>query len=149
MEVPRVLAGQRTGSGSESTMPKTKATLALAAAIAVALSGNSPKVHATLDRYEQELQPVLERLIREQRLPGFAMAVVEDNRLAYAAGFGVRNVTSPEDRITTRSLFHMASITKPFVATSLMQLVENGKVDLDVPIATYLPYFRMADDRYK
>ena len=130
-------------------MPKTKAMLALAAALAVALPWNSPKVHATLDRYEQELQPVLERLIREQRLPGFAIAVVEDNRLAYAAGFGVRNVTSPEDRITTRSLFHMASITKPFVATSLMQLVETGKVDLDAPVTTYLPYFRMADDRYK
>jgi CubicO group peptidase (beta-lactamase class C family) len=130
-------------------MPKTKATLALAAALAVALPWNSPKAHATLDRYEQELQPVLERLIRERQLPGFAIAVVEDNRLAYAAGFGVRNVTSPEDRVTSRSLFHMASITKPFVATSLMQLVENGTVDLDVPVATYLPYFRMADDRYK
>jgi CubicO group peptidase (beta-lactamase class C family) len=130
-------------------MPKTTATLVLAAALAIVLPSNSSKAHATLDRYEQELQPMLERLIREQGLPGFAIAVVEDNRLAYAAGFGVRNVTNPADRITTQSLFHMASITKPFVATSLMQLVENGKVDLDVPIVTYLPYFRMADDRYK
>jgi CubicO group peptidase (beta-lactamase class C family) len=130
-------------------MPKTKVTLALAAVLAIALPWNSSKARAALDRYEQELQPALERLIREQGLPGFAIAVVADNRLAFAAGFGVRNVTSPEDRITTRSLFHMASITKPFVATSLMQLVENGKVNLAAPVVTYLPYFRMADNRYK
>jgi CubicO group peptidase (beta-lactamase class C family) len=101
------------------------------------------------DRYDQQLQPMLERLVHEQRLPGFAIAVVEDNRVVYAAGFGVRKVTNENDGITTRSLFHMASITKPFVATSLMQLVEQGKVDLGTPVVKYLPYFRMADPRYK
>jgi CubicO group peptidase (beta-lactamase class C family) len=49
----------------------------------------------------------------------------------------------------TRSLFHMASITKPFVATSIMQLAEKGKIDLDAPVVRYLPYFRMSDERYK
>lgn len=101
------------------------------------------------DRYRQKLQPVLEKLIQRQDLPGFAIAVVEDNRIAYAAGFGVRNMTRKDDPITARSLFHMASITKPFVATSIMQLVENGKMDLDAPVIKYLPYFRMADERYK
>jgi CubicO group peptidase (beta-lactamase class C family) len=42
----------------------------------------------------------------------------------------------------------MASITKPFVATSIMQLVERGTLDLDAPVVKYLPYFRLADDRY-
>lgn len=88
-------------------------------------------------------------MIQEQELPGFAIAVVEDNRVAYAAGFGVRKITGKDDLMTTRSLFHMASITKPFVATSIMQLVEKGKVDLDAPVVKYLPYFRMADERYQ
>jgi CubicO group peptidase (beta-lactamase class C family) len=43
----------------------------------------------------------------------------------------------------------MASITKPFVATALMQLVEQGKVDLDAPVTRYVPYFRLKDPRYK
>jgi CubicO group peptidase (beta-lactamase class C family) len=43
----------------------------------------------------------------------------------------------------------MASITKPFVATSIMQLVERGRVNLDAPVVRYLPYFRIADDRYR
>jgi CubicO group peptidase (beta-lactamase class C family) len=128
-------------------MPTTNAVLATVLALTV--PWGLSRAQAIPDRYHQQLWPVLERLVHEQRLPGFAIAVVEDNRVAYAAGFGVRNVTDDSDRITTRSLFHMASITKPFVATSLMQLVEKGKVDLEVPVVKYLPYFRMADARYK
>jgi CubicO group peptidase (beta-lactamase class C family) len=125
-----------------------KATAALSAVLALTLPRTDPVAQTVPDRYRQRLQPLLERVIQEQKLPGFAIAVVEDNRVAYAAGFGVRNLTRKDDPITTRSLFHMASITKPFVATSLMQLVEGGKVDLDTPVVKYLPYFRIADERY-
>lgn len=118
-------------------------TLLALVGLSVALAGQ-----ATADRYQQKLRPVLERLIEAQRLPGLAIAVVENNRVAYAAGFGVRHLTRSDGPITTRSLFHMASITKPFVATSLMQLVEGGKLDLDTPVVKYLPYFRIADPRY-
>jgi CubicO group peptidase (beta-lactamase class C family) len=51
--------------------------------------------------------------------------------------------------VTPKTLFHMASITKPFVATALMQFVERGKVDLDAPVNRYLRYFRLKDPRYK
>ena len=63
-------------------------------------------------------------------------------------GFGVKNLAHDHDPVTPRSLFHMASITKTFVATSIMQLVEAGKINLDAPVVQYLPYFRLADDRY-
>jgi hypothetical protein len=128
-------------------MTKTAAMLPIVLACAtpwgLRSEQNSP------DRYHQKLQPVLKKLIQKQQLPGFAMAVVEHDRFAYAAGFGLRNATRKDDPITTRSLFHMASITKTFVATSIMQLVERGKIDLDTPVVKYLPYFRMADRRYK
>jgi CubicO group peptidase (beta-lactamase class C family) len=42
----------------------------------------------------------------------------------------------------------MASVTKPFVATAVMQLVEAGRVDLDQPVRRYLPYFRLKDPRH-
>jgi CubicO group peptidase (beta-lactamase class C family) len=42
----------------------------------------------------------------------------------------------------------MASISKPFVATAIMQLVEQGKIDLEAPVTTYLPYFKLDDERY-
>ena len=127
----------------------TKTTSALAMVLAFAAPWNSTSAQTAPDRYHQKLQPVLEKLIQQQELPGFAIAVVDDNRVVYEVGFGVRNVTRKAELITTRSLFHMASITKTFVATSIMQLVENGKIDLGAPVVKYLPYFRMADERYR
>jgi CubicO group peptidase (beta-lactamase class C family) len=108
-----------------------------------------PASAQTTDRYHQKLQPILEKMVRDQELPGLAIGVVEENRLVYAAAFGTQNISHKDDPVTTRSLFHMASITKLFVATSIMELVEQGRIDLDAPLIKYLQYFRMADDRYK
>ncbi len=101
------------------------------------------------DRYVRQLQPLLERFVRSEQLPGLAIGIVENDRLVYAHAFGLKHLGRPGDPLTTRSLFHMASITKPFVATALVQLVERGRVDLDAPVVKYLPYFRIADDRYR
>jgi CubicO group peptidase (beta-lactamase class C family) len=66
----------------------------------------------------------------------------------YAKGFGVKNLETKEP-VTEKSLFHMASVSKPFSATAIMQFVEKGKVDLDDPVVKYLPYFKVNDERYK
>jgi CubicO group peptidase (beta-lactamase class C family) len=100
------------------------------------------------DGFKTQLQPIIEEVIEQRSIPGFAIAVVHNQKVVYAAGFGVRNLENKNDKITPRSLFHMASITKPFVATSVMQLVEKGKVDLEAPVVKYLPYFRLNDERY-
>lgn len=101
------------------------------------------------DRYRNKLQPLLEKFIQQQQIPGLAIAVVEDNHVAYAQGFGWKSLDKKRGRVTPLTLFHMASITKPFVATAVMQLVEQLKVDLNAPVVKYLPYFRLADERYK
>jgi CubicO group peptidase (beta-lactamase class C family) len=112
-------------------------------------SNVSQRVQTAADPFATKLQPAIEQFIQRQEIPGLAIAVVQSNRVVYAHAFGVKNLARKDDPMTTRSLFHMASITKPFVATSIMQLVENGKIDLAAPVVTYLPYFRMADDRHK
>jgi CubicO group peptidase (beta-lactamase class C family) len=99
------------------------------------------------DRYKQQLEPQLQQMVRDQNIPGLALGVIENGRLAYAGGFGVMKIGEPQP-ITSETLFHMASITKPFVATSVMQLWEQGKVDLDAPVTRYVPYFRLHDSRY-
>jgi CubicO group peptidase (beta-lactamase class C family) len=129
----------------------TRIRLALAIVVGLALTSSAPP--ATLraqsaDRYQATLRPWIEQLLQREHRPGLAIAVVEGNRVVYARGFGVKRLGT-DDPITSRSLFHMASITKTFVATSVMQLVEQGKIDLDAPVVRYLPYFRMADDRYR
>ncbi|MGA9767760.1 MAG: serine hydrolase [Blastocatellia bacterium] len=101
------------------------------------------------DRFKEQLEPMIERAMTQANVPGFAIAIVQNQRVVYAAGFGVKNLTNSNEKITPQSLFHMASITKPFVATSIMQLWEQEKIDLDAPLVKYLPYFRMKDERYK
>jgi CubicO group peptidase (beta-lactamase class C family) len=99
------------------------------------------------DRFKEQLEPIIKQVIEQSNMPGFALAIVENQKIVYAAGFGVKSLATREP-ITAQSLFHMASITKPFVATSIMQLSEKGKIDLDAPVVKYLPYFRIKDDRY-
>src|SRR4051812_16926822 len=70
-------------------------------------------------RYVQQLQPLLEQFVQWQEIPGLAIGIIEKNQLAYAHAFGLKHLSRPADPLTTRSLFHMASITKPLVATSI------------------------------
>ena len=95
----------------------------------------------------KKLDEEVERLFRESDSPGLAVGVVKDQKLVYAKGFGVTNLETGGE-ITPRTLFHMASITKPFVATSIVQLLEQEKLSLDDPIVEHLPYFKMNDERY-
>jgi CubicO group peptidase (beta-lactamase class C family) len=103
----------------------------------------------TAERYRNELEPLIEDFVHQQQISGFAIGVIQDDQLVYAHGFGVTNLAHNHDPVTPRSLFHMASITRTFVATSIMQLVEAGKIDLDAPVVQYLPHFHLADDRYQ
>lgn len=81
-------------------------------------------------------------------MPGLALGVIRNNEVIYAKGMGQLGLDDPTP-ITTRSLFHMASVSKPFVATAIMQLVEQGKLDLDDPLVKHMPYFKMADSSYR
>jgi CubicO group peptidase (beta-lactamase class C family) len=96
---------------------------------------------------EEKLQPLIEQVIESFGLAGLAIGIVKDDALVYAQGFGVRNLNTREP-VTPRSLFHMASVSKPFVATAIMQLVEQELIELQAPVITYLPYFKLNDSRY-
>ena len=76
---------------------------------------------------------------------GMAIGIVRGAEV-YAEGFGVKNIETREP-VTSSSLFHLASISKTFVATAVMQLVEQGRLNLDTPILHYLPDFVLVDER--
>jgi CubicO group peptidase (beta-lactamase class C family) len=101
-----------------------------------------------LTRLRKELEPKINDEISKGHVPGFAIGVVKNGNLIYAKGFGVARLGT-NTPVTTKSLFHMASVTKTFVATAIMQLVEQGKIDLDAPLTKYLPYFKLNDERYR
>jgi len=96
---------------------------------------------------QTRLEPLIEKTMRESRIPGFAIGIVENGKVIYAKGFGVAKL-GDDKPITSKSLFHMGSVTKPFVATAIMQLVERGKINLDARVTKYLPYFRLKDERF-
>src|SRR5579884_2633103 len=103
---------------------------------------------STAERLQAALEPLIERVMGSFAMAGLAVGVVKGDEILYARGFGVRDVATREP-VTARTLLHLASNSKPFVATAVMQLVEQGNVALDAPVASYLPAFTMHDERYR
>jgi len=76
-------------------------------------------------------------------IPGMALGIVQGGQIAHVQGFGVAD--SSGRTVTPQTPFYIGSVTKPFTALAVMQLVEAGKIDLDAPVQTYLPWFELAD----
>lgn len=80
--------------------------------------------------------PLAERMAKKI-IPGVSIAVLEDGEVAWAAGIGVRE-TGRADPVTPRTLFQAASISKPVTAIAVMRLVQEGRLDLDADVNSYL-----------
>jgi len=83
-----------------------------------------------------------------RHLPGVAVGVVADQQLVWSRGFGFADVAQ-KTPMTPQTRFRMASHSKLFTATAVMQLREQGTLRPDDPVAKYLPWFRVkraADD---
>jgi beta-lactamase class C len=75
-------------------------------------------------------------------IPGMAVAIVSKDKVYYLKGFGVRRL-GKADKITPTTLFQIASLSKPVNATALGILEEKGKLNIQDPVSTYLPNFKM------
>ncbi len=81
-------------------------------------------------------ETLLENLRQELRIPAYSAAIVKDQKVLWARGFGYADV---ENKIpaTEHTPYHLASLTKTFASTVLMQLVQEGRITLDDPISKY------------
>ncbi|MFC5861452.1 serine hydrolase domain-containing protein [Acidicapsa dinghuensis] len=70
--------------------------------------------------------------------PGYALAIIHDDRFAYARGYGMANLDD-EIPITPETSFHLASVSKQFTAAAIALLVLDGKISLSDPVAKYIP----------
>ena len=84
------------------------------------------------------------RLLHEHEVPGAAIAVLANGEVIDRAAGVLSTATGVE--ATTDSLFQIGSITKVWTTTLVMQLVDEGRLELDVPVRTYLPDFHIADE---
>jgi len=91
-----------------------------------------------------QLCEFVERVMANEGIPGAAVGILHGDRTE-VAGFGVTNVDHPLP-VTDETLFQIGSITKTFTGTAVMRLVEKGVLDLDAPVRTYLPDFRVSDE---
>jgi CubicO group peptidase (beta-lactamase class C family) len=103
-----------------------------------ALSQNKKR----LARFEDQVDDLRTLL----KIPGMSAVIVKDKEVLWAKGFGFADL---ENRIpaTPETLYHIASLTKTFAATLIMQLVEQGQLDLDEPMSHYSSDFE--DDSVK
>src|SRR5436305_1798881 len=95
-----------------------------------------------------DLVPELDRLaanvMADWKVPGAALAVVQDGKLALAKAYGQRDVEA-NLAVTPTTQFLIGSITKSFTATGVALLHNEGRLDWTKPVRDYLPEFRLHD----
>jgi CubicO group peptidase (beta-lactamase class C family) len=91
----------------------------------------------------EEIDAHIERQMERLNIPGAALAVVKEDEVVHLRGFG--KARPGGEAPTPQTPFLIGSLTKSFTALAVMQLVEAGKIELDVPVRRYLPWFRVAD----
>lgn len=98
----------------------------------------------TLREVEAWIADRLPALIEKYDVPGAAFAVLADGEVVDGAAGGLSTTTGVG--ATADSVFQIGSITTVWTATLVMQLVDEGRLDLDAPVRTHLPEFRIADE---
>lgn len=117
---------------------------ALLVFLTVALIGRDARAdeRSSFDDYPA----LIRRVMARDRIPGLAVGVVENGRLVFARGFGERDVANHLP-VTPDTLFSIGSCSKAFTATAVAILADEGAIDLDAPVRTYLSDFFLADPR--
>lgn len=88
------------------------------------------------------LEERIERERVKENIPGLAIAVIKDDQVVFAKGFGHTNIKT-KDPVTTDTIFGVGSTTKSFTATLVAMLAEEGKLSLDDPVTELLPSFQL------
>ena len=91
------------------------------------------------------IDTTLERILKERKVAGFAVAVVEKNKVIYAKGFGMRDIEKKLP-VTPNTLFAIGSCTKAFTALLVGLLNKDGKLEFDKPARNYLPELKFFND---
>jgi CubicO group peptidase (beta-lactamase class C family) len=90
------------------------------------------------------LDSYIEMAMERWEVPGVSVAIVKDQEVVYAKGFGVRNLEEGGE-VDADTLFAIGSCTKAFTTTAIGLLVEEGRISWDDPVLRYMPDFQMYD----
>jgi CubicO group peptidase (beta-lactamase class C family) len=107
----------------------------------------TPVTPGPTDRAELEafLEGIMTAYMESHHIAGATVAVVKDGELFFAKGYGYADVKEKKPVIVDKTLFRPGSVSKLFTWTAVMQLFEQGKIDLNADINTYLKDFKIPD----
>jgi len=128
--------------------PRFAVALGLVACLVSVCTSLNAAEHVVSD---SEMQGILGQLedyavgeMQKQAVPGMAYAVVKDDQIVYAKGFGVREAGGSQ-AVNKDTVFEIGSTTKAFTATLVGMLVDDRKLAWTDPVTTHLPDFKMKD----
>ncbi|WP_141749867.1 serine hydrolase [Janthinobacterium sp. SUN098] len=120
-------------------LPSVLLVMALAAVAApvTSLAIAAPASPSQASRAEQEIAAFVRSEMRERQIPGLQLAVIRHGKVVLKRNFGLASLQY-QVPVTDASLFSINSATKAFAGVAVMQLVQEGKIDLAAPIGQYL-----------
>lgn len=133
-----VLVVSACGDSNEPSTPEGDFSGAPPANSAVAVS--EAQIKDAIDRVPE----LADGILSKTKIPGLAVAVVHDGQVAFAEGFGVKEV-GKDDKVDADTVFQIASLSKSVGATVIAEQVGMGVVEWDTPVRQNLPSFRMSD----
>jgi CubicO group peptidase (beta-lactamase class C family) len=91
-----------------------------------------------------KLNQIIEKGMKDWEVPGCAIGIVENDKIVYLKGFGVKEVGG-SDPITPRTVFPLASVSKAFCAATIGLMVDDGKMHWDDPVRRHISGFALRD----
>lgn len=91
----------------------------------------------------EQIDTYIKESMDNLHIPGVSIAIVKGDQLLYQNGYGLTGIG--KESVTAQTPFVLGSVSKSFTALAVMQLVDQGKIDLEAPVQKYLPWFRVAD----
>lgn len=85
----------------------------------------------------EKVDKIITKAMTQEKFPGMAVAVVQDNKVVFQKVYGVKSVKTKEP-VNDNTIFSIGSVSKAYTAVAVMRLVQDGKIDLDSPIKKYM-----------
>lgn len=117
---------------------------ALAMLAGLVLAAAPAAAGSRIDRAVAKLESLARAAIADRDAPGIAVAVIHDDKIIYAAGFGSRD-TAAAAPVDADTVFQLASLSKPLASTVIAELVGEGRITWDSAISDLDPGFQMGD----
>ncbi len=133
LSFPAASASRASGAASAS-----RDSVAASASSPAQTTVSAASIASIIDKFRQQIPARMQ----QENVPGLAIVVVDDQNVLWAEGFGYTD-WDRRTQVTADTLFSIQSMSKSFTATAAMLAAQDGLVDLDAPIMTYLPDFHI------